>query len=70
MSEQITFYNTDRPHTALDKQMPGEAYFEGKELKKAACQPNPIHFNSAASLFRNAGPLHCVKGILLPFTDR
>lgn len=34
--EWITFYNTDRPHTALDKRTPEEAYFDGKELKKAA----------------------------------
>jgi putative transposase len=36
ISEWITFYNTDRPHTALDKRTPDEAYFDGKELKKAA----------------------------------
>lgn len=34
--EWITFYNTDRPHTALDKRTPEEAYFDGKKLKKAA----------------------------------
>ena len=34
--EWITFYNADRPHTALDKRTPDEAYFDGKELKKAA----------------------------------
>lgn len=34
--EWITFYNTDRPHTALDKRTPDEAYFDGKETKKAA----------------------------------
>ena len=34
--EWITFYNTDRPHTALDKRTPNEAYFVSKELKKAA----------------------------------
>lgn len=34
--EWITFYNTDRPHTALDKQTPDEAYFNGKEMMKAA----------------------------------
>lgn len=32
----ITFYNTDRPHTALDKQTPDEAYFNSNEIKKAA----------------------------------
>jgi len=34
--EWITFYNTDRPHTALDNRTPDEAYFDGKEPKKAA----------------------------------
>ena len=34
--EWIIFYNTDRPHTALDKRTPDEAYFDGKEMMKAA----------------------------------
>jgi hypothetical protein len=34
--EWITFYNTDRTHTALDKRTPDEAYFNGKEMMKAA----------------------------------
>ena len=36
ISEWIMFYNTDRPHTALDKRTPDEAYFGGKEMMKAA----------------------------------
>jgi putative transposase len=36
IGEWITFYNTDRPHTALDKRTPNEAYFGSNELKKAA----------------------------------
>jgi len=36
ISEWITFYNTDRPHTALEKRTPDEAYFDGKEMMKAA----------------------------------
>ena len=28
--EWITFYNTDRPHTALVNRTPDEAYFDGK----------------------------------------
>ena len=36
IGEWITFYNTDRPHTALDKRTPDEAYFDDKEQKKAA----------------------------------
>ncbi|MFK5998294.1 MAG: IS110 family transposase [Rhodobacterales bacterium] len=36
ISEWITFYNTDRPHTALDKRTPDEAYFDSKKMKKAA----------------------------------
>lgn len=34
--EWITFYNTDRPHTALEKRTPDEAYFDREEMKKAA----------------------------------
>ena len=36
IGEWITFYDTDRPHTALDKRTPDEAYFNGNEIKKAA----------------------------------
>jgi len=36
ISEWITFYNTDRPHTALEKRTPDEAYFDDMEMKKAA----------------------------------
>ncbi|PHQ96900.1 MAG: hypothetical protein COB39_11320 [Marinosulfonomonas sp.] len=32
----ITFYNTDRPHTALEKRTPDEACFGDKEMMKAA----------------------------------
>ena len=34
--EWIKFYNIDRPHTALDKRTPDEAYFDSKEMMKAA----------------------------------
>ncbi|MBL4873761.1 MAG: transposase [Rhodobacteraceae bacterium] len=30
IAEWITFYNTNRPHTALDNRTPDEAYFDGK----------------------------------------
>lgn len=36
INEWIAFYNTDRPHTALDKRTPNEAYFGNNEMKKAA----------------------------------
>ena len=36
INEWIMFYNTDRPHTALDKRTPDEACFDSIELKKAA----------------------------------
>ncbi len=36
ISEWITFYNTDRPHTALEKQTPDEAYFDGRKMMNAA----------------------------------
>ncbi len=32
----ITFYNTKRPHSALDRQMPDDAYWAGLEKQKAA----------------------------------
>jgi putative transposase len=32
----ITFYNTERPHSALDRQTPDDAYWAGLEQKKAA----------------------------------
>ena len=34
--EWIKFYNIDRPHTALDKRTLDEAYFDSKEMMKAA----------------------------------
>ena len=34
--EWIKFYNIDRPHAALDKRTPDEAYFDSKEMMKAA----------------------------------
>ena len=36
ISEWITFHNIDRPDTALDKRAPDEAYFDSKEMMKAA----------------------------------
>jgi len=36
ITKWITFYNTDRPHTALDKRTPDEAYFGSYEIKKTA----------------------------------
>ena len=34
ISQWITFYNTDRPHTALKKQTPDDACFGRNEIKK------------------------------------
>lgn len=36
ISEWITFYNADRPHTALEKRTPDEAYLDGRKMMKAA----------------------------------
>ena len=33
----IGFYNSERPHTALDKRTPETAYFTQAEIRKAAC---------------------------------
>ncbi len=35
-ADWITFYNTDRPYTALEKRTPDEAYFDRDEMKKTA----------------------------------
>jgi putative transposase len=34
--EWNTFYNTERPHTALDKRTPDIAYFTQQQTRKAA----------------------------------
>jgi len=36
IDEWITFYNTDRPHTALERRTPDEAYLNVQDLSKAA----------------------------------
>ncbi|MGR3733170.1 integrase core domain-containing protein [Pseudophaeobacter sp.] len=36
IDDWIGFYNTERPHTALDKRAPDTAYFEQVETRKAA----------------------------------
>jgi len=32
----MAFYNSNRPHSALDRQTPGDAYWAGLKDKKAA----------------------------------
>lgn len=32
----MTFYNTERPHTALERRRPREAYWAGRDQKFAA----------------------------------
>jgi len=36
IDEWIGFYNSERPHTALDKRIPNIAYFGQVETRKAA----------------------------------
>jgi len=36
IDDWIGFYNSERPHTALDKRAPDAAYFEQTETRKAA----------------------------------
>ena len=36
IDDWIAFYNSERPHTALDKHTPDAAYFEQSETRKAA----------------------------------
>jgi putative transposase len=54
ISEWITFYNTDRPHTALEKRTPDEAYFEWPACQGLRARPGQrrIEQNPAACPFR------------------
>ncbi len=36
IKDWITFYNTERPHSALGKQTPDETYWAGQQTKLAA----------------------------------
>ncbi|WP_407936317.1 integrase core domain-containing protein [Litorivita pollutaquae] len=54
----IVFYNADRPHTALDKRTPDDAYFDAIQVNQAACNLARLHLSSTANLSRKAGPLH------------
>jgi transposase InsO family protein len=36
IKDWIGFYNTERPHTALDKQTPNSAYFSAIHINQAA----------------------------------
>lgn len=36
IKDWISFYNTERPHTALDKRSPNDAFFQTERSQKAA----------------------------------
>ncbi|WP_448328373.1 integrase core domain-containing protein [Sulfitobacter sp. M13] len=36
IKDWLSFYNTERPHTALDKQTPEDAFFDTERSQKAA----------------------------------
>ncbi len=36
IKDWISFYNTERPHTALDKRSPDDAFFDTERTQKAA----------------------------------
>ena len=36
IKDWIRFYNTERPHTALDKRTPDDAFFDTEQSQKAA----------------------------------
>jgi putative transposase len=43
IKDWIGFYNSERPHTALDKRSPDDAFFDIQQTHKAACnQPDYI----------------------------
>jgi len=56
----ITFYNTERPHSALDRQTPDDAYWAGLEQQKSSMNLNPIHLREPAKLSEKMGPLQRV----------
>jgi putative transposase len=39
IDDWIGFYNSERPHTALDKNTPDTAHFTRAEIRKAALKP-------------------------------
>jgi len=53
----IGFYNAERPHTALDKRTPDDAYFGAIQMNQAACNLNRMHLSGATKLSRKTGPL-------------
>lgn len=53
----MTFYNTERPHSVLDRLTPDDAYWAGLEEQKAASNLNLIQLSNAASLSEKLGPL-------------
>ena len=57
VEDWMAFYNTRRPHSALDRQTQKDTYWAGLEEQKAARNLNPIHLRNAAKLSEKVGPL-------------
>lgn len=57
VKDWMAFYNTRRPHSALDRQTLKDAYWAGLEEQKAAGSLNPIPLRNAANLSEKVGPL-------------
>ena len=56
----MTFYNADRPNSALDRQTPDDAHSIGFKQQKAALNENPVHLKKAAKLAEKAGPFQAM----------
>lgn len=57
IKDWINFYNTKRPHSALDRLTPDDAYWAGFEQRNTARNLNTIHLRNAAKLSKRMGPL-------------
>ena len=57
ISNWMAFYNTKRPHSALDRLTPDDVYRAGLKERHAARNLNSIHLRYAAKLSEKAEPL-------------
>ncbi|HHB81695.1 MAG TPA: hypothetical protein ENK83_08150, partial [Aliiroseovarius sp.] len=57
ISNWMAFFNTERPHSSLERRTPKEAYWIGRDQKLAARNLKRIHLRNAAKLSKIVGPL-------------
>lgn len=63
IKDWMTFYNIKRPHSALDRQTPHDAYWAGLEKQRAAGSLNRIYLRKAANLSEKVGPFHKISSL-------